>query len=421
MLLPILRHPFLLIVLFSLPSLLLMQVSPVLSSSEPTPPEPPPKDSPRICPLPKCQKCPTVEQILAPGVGFALEMGYGTAAVRLHDGNYQPIAHIDGTPSYTLLLGRLATGPQNRIPDHIPSTWGKLRYLQQRAQRVLNKSLGWPATPETAILADLVSTLKLETEAALGNGQKVAAAVLSSPDRIKLTNEEITDVFDYLGIRNLMAEPDTLDDLYATSSAYAGFGMGLCEQYTDPYACEREESRFPTQRLLHLDFAPDSLSGAIKSLKSVRDGAVEEAFISPELGLGKLDRLNNKLDLEPEEEGAYWAAVTNRIRALVQSFNPQITELILTGSSASDPRFKAAVKDALRDLVAEGTVKILNEDGKGSKEGKDKNLDFVFATAKGAAEFAKRRQEGPVRCVEGEECKQARERLEQEETGAREL
>jgi hypothetical protein len=59
-----------------------------------------------------------------------------------------------------------------------------VRYLQKRAQRVLNKSIGLPATP---VLAELM--LKSETEAELGNGQ-VAAAVLSSPDRIKLTDEE---------------------------------------------------------------------------------------------------------------------------------------------------------------------------------------------------------------------------------------
>lgn len=254
----------------------------------------------------------------------------------------------------------------------------------------------------------MISMLKIETEATLRDGRKVTAAVLSSPDRIRLTDEEITDVFDYVQIRNLMAKPDTLDNLYATSSAYAGFGIGLCKQYTHPYACEREESHFPTQRLLHLDFAPDSLSGTIKSLKSVRDGSMEEAFIDPALGLGKLNRLNQKSNLELGEERAYWTAVTNRIRTLVQSFKPQITQLILTGSSALDPQFKTAVKDALRDLVAESTLRMLDREGKDGKEGKGKTLDLVFATAKGAAEFAKRRQEGPVRCVEGEECKRSR-------------
>lgn len=287
--------------------------------------------------------------------------------------------------------------------------------MKWRTQRVLNKSLGRPAGPETAVLADMMSKLKTETEAALGDGQKVTAAVLSSPDRIRLTNEEITDVFDYLGLRNLMAEPDALDSLYATSSAYAGFGRGLCEKYTDPYACEREESRFPNQRLLHLDFSPHSLSGTIKSLRNVKDGSLDQAFIDPALGLGNLDELGTKPDLEPEEESAYWTAVTNQIRTLVQSFKPQITQLILTGSSASDSRFKARVMDALRDLVAEDTLKVLTEKGEDGLEGKGKSPDFIFATAKGAAEFAKRRQEGPVKCVEGQKCTRVRERLEREE------
>lgn len=87
--------------------------------------------------------------------------------------------------------------------------------------------------------------LKVEIEAALGDGQKVTAAVLSAPDRIKLTNEELIDVFDYLGLRNLMAEPDALEDLYATSSAYAGFGMGLCEQYTQPLRLQTRRIALP--------------------------------------------------------------------------------------------------------------------------------------------------------------------------------
>lgn len=152
---------------------------------------------------------------------------------------------------------------------------------------------------------------------------------LSSPNRIRLTAEEITDVFDYLGIRNLMAEPDTLEDLYATSAAYAGLGMGLCEQYTDPYACEREEYRFPTQRLLHLDFAPESLSGTIQSLKSAKNGSVEEAFIDLDLGLGGLNVLNTISMPRPEDGTVDWTAIASRIRALVQSFKPQITQLVL--------------------------------------------------------------------------------------------
>ena len=293
-----------------------------------------------------------------------------------------------------------------------------------RAQRRLNKFLGRPGTPKTVILAELISMLKTATESQLGGGN-VAAAVLSSPDQIRLTAEEITDVFDCLGMRNLMAEPDTLEDLYATSAAYTGLGMGLCRQYTDPYACEREEYHFPTQRLLHLDFTPESLSGTIKSLKSSKDGSVEETFIDLDLGLGRLGEVDTISMPRPQDSTVYWKAIASRIRALVRSFKPQITQLILTGSSATDRQFKAVVKDALRDLVAKSALEILLDNDKATN---DDEMDrgqvtkFVFATAKGAAEFAKRRQEGPVRCVESDECKQVRDRerlVRGEETAAR--
>ena len=43
--------------------------------------EPRPEDTVRVCPLPFCKSCPTAEQIQAPGIGFALEMGYGYVAL----------------------------------------------------------------------------------------------------------------------------------------------------------------------------------------------------------------------------------------------------------------------------------------------------------------------------------------------------
>lgn len=238
----------------------------------------------------------------------------------------------------------------------------------------------------------------------------MTAAILSSPDRIRLTTEEITDMFDFLGIRNLMVEPDDLVHLYATSVAYAGFGLGLCQLYTDPYACAREVQYFPTQRLLHLDFAPASLSGTIMSLRGVRDGSVDETFIDIDLGLGRLESY-------PEGESAYWAAVRDRIRSLVQSFRPRITQLILTGFAVGDERFKEVVRQALRDLISASAldgvcVDIRDLDGDSSEE---TARDVIYLTARGAAEFAKPRQEGRMRCAEREECKRIRIGIDQDD------
>lgn len=188
--------------------------------------------------------------------------------------------------------------------------------------------------------------------------------------------------------------------------------MGRCEQYTDPYACEREEYRFPTQRLIHLDFAPESLSGTIQSLKSAKDGSVRETFIDLDLGLGGLNALNTISMPRPEDGTVYWTAIASRIRALVQSSKPQITQLELTGPPAADQRFKAVVKDALRDVAAQSALEILLDDDTATNDcemDRGQAADFVFATARGAAEFAKRRHWGPVRCAESDACKRVRE------------
>jgi hypothetical protein len=235
--------------------------------------------------------------------------------------------------------------------------------------------------------------------------------VLSIPDGIPLTDEEVNDAFDYLKLKNLMAEPDSFEDLQATSAAYAGYGRGLCTTYTDVYACEREEWRFPYQRVLHIDFNRESLSGTIKSLQSARDGLVNAAFVDPDLGHA---REEVRLAIAPESDGElYWATVSARIRELVISFKLRITELLLTGTSATDVRFKAALRDALHDIVAEDILAVLNGDGDNAINGDEWKAMFDFATARGAAEVAKRRQEGPVRCAQSDECKERREHARQ--------
>ncbi|KAL8947964.1 MAG: hypothetical protein Q9222_005802 [Ikaeria aurantiellina] len=364
-----------------------------------------PEEVLRICPLPLCDICPTIKQLVVPGVGFALEMGYGTAAVRHHNGDYQTIALIHGDSAYTNLMRRLATGPQDRIPDRKLSNWEKFLYANSRAQRLLNKAIGHPANLETAILASLVSKLKNKVNEKLGPNRAVTAAIMSSPDHISLTAEEVTDIFDYLKMENLMAKPDTLEDLYSTSAAYAGFGMGLCRNYSSVYACEQEELRFPMKTLLHLDFSAHSLSGTLKTLQSARNSYVDETFVSPDLGLSKLEGLDN---FDPDLTSDFWNAVTERIVRLAWSYELQISQLIFTGTSASNPRFLEAVRNALKDLVAQDVLDQMEAE---YLINQGESSDFVFSTAKGAAEFAKRRQEGPVRCRDRPGCMSLRETL----------
>lgn len=315
---------------------------------------------------------------------------------------------IEGDAAYKSLLRRLAAGPIDRSPDHFDTNWEKLEYVKARVRRALNKLLGRPATPDTAGLAAMVSALVHGTETSLG-ARAVTAAIITSPDRIKLTDEELNDVFDYLRIKNLMAEPDSLEKLYATSAAYAGYGKGLCERYTDAYECEREIWDFPTQHTLHIEFNYGSLSGTIKSLKGVLDGSVDKSFVSPELELGCVGETPSTLSND-QDDLSYWDIVSSRIRDLVLSSRPPITQVILTGTAASNEQFHHTLREALHDIVSADVLVSLSDTLGKVVSTEERESFFTFAIARGAAEMAKRRQEGPVRCAQSDECKRRREK-----------
>ena len=277
--------------------------------------------------------------------------------------------------------------------------------------RRVNKLLGRPATPQTAILAAMVSDLVHATQSWLGDSHAVTAAVLSSPHRVRLTDEETNDVFEYLKLRNLMSEPDSLDAMYATSAAYAGYGHGLCSNYTDVNACEREECRWTYQNVLHIDFNRESLSGTIDMLQSYHSWGARSKFVDFDLGhlrKGSLLEMTAKSDDESSQDGSsfYWNMVSARIRAFVSSYRPRINRTLLTGPSATNPRFKDVLRTALYDLVDADVLSELDSqyEKPATDEGAWQEL-VEFATAKGAAEVAKRRQEGPLRCQWTGECR----------------
>lgn len=145
----------------------------------------------------------------------------------------------------------------------------------------------------------------------------------------------------------------------------------------------------------------------IKSLSSARDGSADTTFIDIDLGRRRLNTYSGC-------EKTYWTTVRDRVRLLVKCFKHCLTQLILTGSSAGDGRFEETVQDALYDLVSATTLDVLRTHctGLGADDKKRTGDDLLYATAKGAAGIAKRRQEGPVRCAESEACKRFRRGIE---------
>lgn len=162
----------------------------------------------------------------------------------------------------------------------------------------------------------MVSKLVEATSIRLSGQYAVVAAVLSTPDRIHMTTEELGDIFEYLNLQDLMVKPWLLHRLYATSAAYAGYNKGLCMNYMDAYACDREEWYMPSRKVLHVDLNSETLTGTVKTLQSVYVPDADVSFVDTRLGYkfkNDQDPLTGRID-----DGIYWTAVSKRIHELVQ-------------------------------------------------------------------------------------------------------
>jgi ubiquitin len=67
------------------------------------------------------------------------------------------------------------------------------------------------------------------------------------------------------------------------------------------------------------------------------------------------------------------------------------------------------------DSVLASLSQISDDDTTAVNDREERQEFFNFATARGAAEIAKRMQEGPVKCAQTEECRKRRERVHDEE------
>jgi hypothetical protein len=193
-----------------------------------------------------------------------------------------------------------------------------------------------------------------------------------------------------------------------------GYGQGVCRNYLDVYVCEKEEWYMPYVRTLFLDFNDASLSGSLRSGRNVHDQSASDAnFIDMNLGYSDWPPTSKTTNHECGHVSGFWQDVSARIREMVvvgqRGSLPRISQLILTGTYASDDCFHTAIRRALHDLVDDKTLAILDGGStSSSSEGKWKTM-FEFATARGAAEMAKRRQEGPTLCGQTDECRKRRE------------
>ena len=128
-------------------------------------------------------------------------------------------------------------------------------------------------------------------------------------------------------------------------------------------------------------------------------------FINSSLGLQEISRFPSP--------AKFWNAICEQLKVLPRSSaigGHPITALVLSGERASMPEFRQALKHALFSLelpsIADGagTASL----GRRLEAMLDTPVDPLWAAARGAARYARIRQQVPWDCEEGEQCHQIR-------------
>ena len=311
-----------------------------------------------------------------------------TAAIRYHNSSVYDVVRIEGTQEYKTLMRGLAVGDTRDTmytSEHGRTGHGSdSEFNFDVAQNQLTSSLREPAQ----IIGSLLCTLKASAKASIS--QPISSALATFPNFPGLQYQVVSDAFNYASIRFLNE-----GRVAPVAAASAANGLGLCETYTELNACDAEEAQMAMKRVLSIDYTRAALTVTLSPFQASHNSFDWNEHRAWSLGADALPgREGGELD-------EYWQLVRHEIQTLPKKAQPArpITHVVLTGESALDEAFLDVVRDALSDVLPEAvTLSFMETSG-------TQMVSPLFATARGAAELAKRKSESPDGCVETAICR----------------
>lgn len=276
----------------------------------------------------------------------------------------------------------------------------------ERWRRSVNKKLGRPATPDVGTLAGMLMALRDAVSLALA--RPLASVAVSHPPVSGLAAYDLADALEHAGLRPWLTSEPAEAGLYPARlteahAVFAAYGQGLCNNYKDLFECWEEEERMVHHTALLVGFTRGDLRAEVVALRAPFewDQGVVDMFV--DLGAG-LDGMGNF-----ESAVAFWAHVRDQLTAVAR--RARLTRVMLVGENVTDSRFIDVLKDALGGSgYAVGGGMIQDEAHILAVPDRDGVVDPTFASARGAAQYARWRQEAPFGCRERRECEEEREK-----------
>lgn len=101
----------------------------------------------------------------------------------------------------------------------------------RQGTRTALKALGLPASYEVGVLGQVIRSLRSDIE--LEFGIKITEAVFTSSHLLALYQDDLEDAAENAGIEYIIPGYQFKPVFWETASAYAGHGLGLCEDWRD--------------------------------------------------------------------------------------------------------------------------------------------------------------------------------------------
>ncbi|KAJ5541139.1 hypothetical protein N7494_006215 [Penicillium frequentans] len=366
------------------------------------------------CGRPWCETCLSTQIHDAPGVGFDLTPSYGTASVHYYNGTVVEVAHVQGNPEYLELMKRLARDSRlwfdrtkksryetilSRFSLSNTTAWGAW-------WRWLNKQFGSPikAHNDVVIISDLLQVLQISTEKKIS--QPLDRVTVTTPDLSSISSIVNAALGD-LKLRTWTGDSGFYPRSLAEADAiFAANGYGLCTNYQDLWECEQEFGKPPFPQVFTIFYSRHLL---YTSIIAPMGGQALSGFNNDHAQLLDFNLgLDNLLQTKRSQD-SLWPRLRSQLLVIPRNYSRSITHIFLAGESVTHPRFLATLKGAMAEIMPTWPGNLqTNIPDHPRPAVVSKFVDPTFAASRGAALYARRRQEVQADCTERSICEATR-------------
>ncbi|KIN00706.1 hypothetical protein OIDMADRAFT_146091 [Oidiodendron maius Zn] len=305
-------------------------------------------------------------------VGFSLASSYGSAAVIIDNALAEKETRtwvVYGDDEYQAVMARLSLESSR----HLAPPYGDMDEYFKDIPRVMarrtRKKAGLPASHDVGVLSGVIRELRSQIESDLGI--TISDATLTTTHLEALYQDDVEDICEYAKLKYIIPKAMFHPILWEASSAYAGYGFGLCKHWRNDTRCQEE--LFPSTHVLAVHYSRTALTSTLATIRTAI-GALEPLsmrMVSFELGWDARKKYAS--------EQEYWrnvkAAIVQRMVETPAMEKPK--SIVLTGDMV-DGEFRKALEEAVMEHM--GRVPPVFAQ------------DALVVAAKGAAEFRRRGQ-----------------------------